>query len=201
MPIHLVIHGHFYQPPRENPWTGTIERQESAAPFHDWNARIAEECYLPNARARVLDAQGRIQHIVNNYAMMSFNFGPTLLSWSGGAAPDLLRSLVAADRESLARLGYGNAIAQAYNHVILPLANARDRETEILWGLRDFAFRFQRPADAMWLPETAVNMEVLRDLVNYGMKYVILSPWQAQRIRPLTGGYWQDVSSGNIDTT
>src|SRR5512137_1157334 len=113
MPIHLVIHGHFYQPPRENPWTGTIERQESAAPFHDWNARIAEECYLPNARARVLDGQGRIQDIVSNYEKMSFNFGPTLLCWTTEAAPDLLRVLTAADRASLTRLEHGNAIAQA----------------------------------------------------------------------------------------
>src|SRR5512137_1240031 len=144
MPIHLVIHGHFYQPPRENPWTGTIERQESAAPFHDWNARIAEECYLPNARARVLDAQGRIQDIVSNYETMSFNFGPTLLSWATRAAADLLSSLVAADRASLARFGHGNAIAQAYNHMILPLATLRDRRTQIRWGLREFQHRFHR---------------------------------------------------------
>src|SRR5512137_1257706 len=117
MPIHLVIHGHFYQPPRENPWTGTIERQESAAPFHDWNARIAEECYLANAAARALDERGRIGDIVNTYEGLSFNFGPTLLSWLANAAPDFLRMLVAADRAGRARLGHGNAIAQVYNHL------------------------------------------------------------------------------------
>jgi alpha-amylase/alpha-mannosidase (GH57 family) len=199
MPIHLVIHGHFYQPPRENPWTGTIERQESAAPFHDWNARIAEECYLPNARARVLDAQGRIQDIVNNYETLSFNFGPTLLSWAAGAASDLLAALVAADRASLARLGHGNAIAQAYNHMILPLATPRDRRTQIRWGLREFQHRFHRTPEAMWLPETAVDAATLDLLIDLGMRYVILSPAQAARWRPLAEQTWQTAADGEID--
>lgn len=199
MPIHLVIHGHFYQPPRENPWTGEIERQESAAPSHDWNARIAEECYLPNARARVLDQQGRIQDIVSNYEKMSFNFGPTLLSWAAGATPDFLRSLAAADRASLARLGHGNAIAQAYNHMILPLATLRDRRTQIRWGLREFQHRFHRPPEAMWLPETAVDTTTLGLLVDAGMQYVILSPAQAARWRPLGERAWQTIADAELD--
>lgn len=199
MPVHLVIHGHFYQPPRENPWTGTIERQESAAPFHDWNARIAEECYLPNARARVLDAQGRIQDIVNNYEVLSFNFGPTLLSWAAGAVPDLLRALVAADRASRIRLGHGNAIAQAYNHMILPLAAPRDRRTQIRWGLREFQHRFGRAPEAMWLPETAVDAATLDLLIDAGMPYIILSPAQAARWRPLGDQAWTTAADGEID--
>jgi alpha-amylase/alpha-mannosidase (GH57 family) len=197
----LVVHGHFYQPPRENPWIEEIELEESAYPFPNWNARITRECYTPNTCARIRDEQLRDLDIVNNFRYINFNIGPTLISWLAANAPVTYERILAADRESVARLGFGNAIAQVYNHIIMPLANVRDRETEILWGLRDFAFRFQRQADAMWLPETAVNLEVLRDLVNHGMRYVILSPWQAKRIRPLTGGYWQDVSSGNIDTT
>jgi alpha-amylase/alpha-mannosidase (GH57 family) len=199
MPIHLVIHGHFYQPPRENPWTGTIERQESAAPFHDWNARIAEECYLPNTRARVLDAQGRIQDIVNNYETLSFNFGPTLLSWATGAAADLVSSLVAADRASLARFGHGNAIAQAYNHMILPLATLRDRRTQIRWGLREFQHRFHRAPEALWLPETAVDAATLDLLIDEGMQYVILSPAQAARWRPLGEQAWRTAADGEVD--
>jgi alpha-amylase/alpha-mannosidase (GH57 family) len=199
MPIHLVIHGHFYQPPRENPWTGEIERQESAAPFHDWNARIADECYLPNARSCVLDKHGRVQDIVNNYDRMSFNFGPTLLSWAAEAAPDLLRALVAADQASLARLGHGNAIAQAYNHMILPLATARDRRTQIRWAAREFQYRFHRAPEAMWLPETAVDGTTLSLLVDAGMRYVILSPAQAARWRPLGERAWHTAADAELD--
>ena len=198
--VFVVVHGHFYQPPRENPWIEEIELEESAYPFPNWNARITRECYTPNTCARIRDDQLRVLDIINNFKYLNFNIGPTLLSWLAANAPVTYERILAADRESLARLGFGNAIAQAYNHVILPLANARDRETEILWGLRDFSFRFQRQADAMWLPETAVNMEVLRDLVDHGMRYVILSPWQARRVRPLKGGPWEEVG-GNIDTT
>ena len=199
--VFVVVHGHFYQPPRENPWIEEIELEESAYPFPNWNARITRECYTPNTCARIRDDQLRLLDIVNNFKYINFNIGPTLLSWLATNAPVTYERIVAADQESLARLGFGSAIAQVYNHVILPLANARDRETEILWGLKDFAVRFQRPADAMWLPETAVNMEVLRDLTKHGMRYVILSPYQARRVRPLKGGAWQDVSSGTIDTT
>jgi alpha-amylase/alpha-mannosidase (GH57 family) len=199
MPIHLVIHGHFYQPPRENPWTGEIERQESAAPFHDWNVRIAEECYLPNAVSRVLDDHGRIQNIVSNYEQVSFNFGPTLLAWAADAAPELLSSLEAADRASLARLGHGNAIAQAYNHLILPLATLRDRRTQIRWAVREFEYRFHRAPEAMWLPETAVDTATLDLLLDAGMRYVILSPAQAVRWRPLGERTWQTAGDAEID--
>ena len=199
--IFVVVHGHFYQPPRENPWIEEIELEESAYPFPNWNARIARECYTPNTCARIRDDQLRLIDIVNNFSYINFNIGPTLLSWLAANAPVTYQRILAADRESLARLGFGNAIAQAYNHVILPLAKVRDRETEILWGLKDFACRFRRQAEAMWMPETAVNLEVLRSLAEHGMKYVILSPYQARRIRPLKGGRWQDVGSGSIDTT
>jgi alpha-amylase/alpha-mannosidase (GH57 family) len=199
MPIHLVIHGHFYQPPRENPWTGRIERQPSAAPFHDWNARIADECYLPNARSRVLDDQGHIQAISNNYERMSFNFGPTLLAWMAQAAPDGLAALQAADRESRARLGYGNAIGQAYNHIILPLASPRDRWTQIVWGVREFEHRFGRRPDALWLAETAVDADTLALLVRAGLRYVILSPSQAARWRPMGDTRWQTSTEETLD--
>ncbi|HEX7513602.1 MAG TPA: glycoside hydrolase, partial [Candidatus Methylomirabilis sp.] len=199
MPIHLVIHGHFYQPPRENPWTGAIERQESASPFHDWNARVAHECYLPNARSRVLDERGRIQDIVNNYERLSWNVGPTLLAWISEAAPDLLKALVAADRASLSRLGHGNAVAQAYNHMILPLATLRDRQTQIRWAVQEFAHRFGRPPESIWMPETAVDEPTLALLVEAGMRYLILSPAQAARWRPLGGGAWLTSAQAELD--
>ncbi|MBI4737002.1 MAG: DUF3536 domain-containing protein [candidate division NC10 bacterium] len=199
MPIHLVIHGHFYQPPRENPWTGAIERQESAAPFHDWNARIVAECYESNARSRVLDGNGRILDIVNNYERISFNVGPTLLAWLREAVPDLWQGLLAADRASQARLGHGNAIAQAYNHMILPLATPRDRQTQIRWGIREFETRFGRMPEAMWLPETAVDATTLGLLVGAGMRYVILSPAQAARWRPLGESRWITPTEAELD--
>ncbi|HEY1586760.1 MAG TPA: DUF3536 domain-containing protein, partial [Polyangia bacterium] len=195
----LVVHGHFYQPPRDNPWLGIVERQESARPFHDWNQRIAAECYTPNAFARVLDDDGRIVSIVNNYELMSFNFGPTLLSWLEDHAPDTYRRILEADVRSLAARGFGNAIAQAYNHAILPLCNERDRRTQIRWGLADFERRFGRRAEAMWLPETAVSMPTAEALIDEGLKFVILSPHQAESARD--GGDWFDVSSATIDPT
>jgi hypothetical protein len=199
MSIHLVIHGHFYQPPRENPWTGSIERQESAAPFHDWNARIAAECYEPNAHSRVLDEAGRILDIVNNYEQLSFNVGPTLLAWMAEAAPGVVEALRAADRASLTRLGHGNAIAQAYNHIILPLASRRDRLTQIRWGIREFAHRFGRRPEALWLPETAVDTMTLELLVMAGMRYVILSPAQAARWRPMGEARWTAATEAELD--
>lgn len=162
----LVIHGHFYQPPRENPWTGEVEPEPSAAPYHDWNERIHAECYAPN---------------VVNYPHISFNFGPTLLTWLERHHPDTYEKILAADKESAARrAGHGNAIAQAYGHAILPLCNARDRVTQIVWGLADFRYRFGRKAEALWLPETAANDDVLALLIDHGMRYVILSPNQAK---------------------
>jgi alpha-amylase/alpha-mannosidase (GH57 family) len=197
---YVVIHGHFYQPPRENPWIEQVEMEPGAAPYHDWNARITAECYRPNGVARVYDGQGRILDIVNNYRHLSFNFGPTLMSWLQEQAPDTYAAILAADAQSLAALGHGNAIAQAYNHAILPLANPRDRETQVVWGLKDFAQRFGRPAEAMWLPETAVNYPTLATLVEHGMKFVLLSPYQAKRVRPLAGGEWTPAAN-NLDST
>jgi alpha-amylase/alpha-mannosidase (GH57 family) len=162
----LVIHGHFYQPPRENPWTGEIESEPSAAPYHDWNERIHAECYAPN---------------INNYAHISFNFGPTLLSWLEAHHPDTYQKILTADKESAtSRSGHGNAIAQAYGHAILPLCNERDRLTQVLWGLADFRYRFGREAEALWLPETAANDDVLALLIEQGLRYVILAPNQAE---------------------
>jgi alpha-amylase/alpha-mannosidase (GH57 family) len=198
---YVVIHGHFYQPPRENPWIEKIEEEVSAHPFHDWNSRIAAECYIPNSCARIYDADGRILDIVNNYSKLSFNFGPTLLTWLEDNASFAYQRLQAADHQSLTHLGHGNAIAQAYNHIILPLANSRDRETEIIWGLKDFEYRFGREAESMWLPETAVNYPTLANLVAHGMKYVILSPYQARRVRLLEGEAWEEVDAQTLDTT
>jgi alpha-amylase/alpha-mannosidase (GH57 family) len=198
---YVVIHGHFYQPPRENPWIEQIEVEASAHPYHDWNARINAECYTPNAAARIFDGQHRILDISNNYEHLSFNFGPTLISWLAANAPATYEKILEADRQSLTALGHGNAIAQAYSHAILPLCNPRDRETQIIWGLKDFEQRFQRPAAAMWLPETAVDYPTLTALVDHGMKYVILSPYQAKRVRPLTGGDWTTVQGHSLDST
>jgi alpha-amylase/alpha-mannosidase (GH57 family) len=197
----VAIHGHFYQPPRENPWLEAIETEESAHPFHDWNQRIAFECYRPNAYARVVDGSRRILDIHSNYSSISFNFGPTLLSWLEEKSPLIYQKVIEADREGLKRFGHGNAMAQVYNHIIMPLANEKDKETEVLWGIADFEKRFHRKPDAMWLPETAVNYATLRVLVKYGMKYLILSPFQAMRVRPFGGKKWTDVSQGGIDST
>ncbi len=198
---YIAIHGHFYQPPRENPWLEIIETEESAHPFHDWNERIALECYRPNAHARILDSKGKILEIINNYSSISFNFGPTLLPWLEKYFPSVYQKILEADREGLRRFGHGNAIAQVYNHIIMPLANDRDKETEVLWGMADFEKRFHRKPEALWLPETAVNYATLQVLVKHGMRYLILSPFQALRVRPFGGKKWTDVSQGRIDTT
>ena len=165
----VCIHGHFYQPPRENPWTGVIERQPSAGETHDWNVRIARECYIPNGRARVVNERNEPIAEVNNYSWLNFNFGGTLLSWYEKAYPDEYRRLLEADRESAERLeGHGNAIAQAYNHMIMPLANVRDQATQVRWGIADFKHRFGRSPEALWLPETACDDVVLRLLIEHG---------------------------------
>jgi alpha-amylase/alpha-mannosidase (GH57 family) len=175
------VHGHFYQPPRENPWTGTIERQPSAGRDHDWNARIARECYVPNGEARVMDGTGRIADLVDNYEWISFDFGPTLLAWLETAHPHAYARLLEADRASAARLGgHGNAMAQSFHHSILPLDHPRDRVTEVRWGLADFEHRFKRKAEGMWLPECAVDDETLSVLAGEGVKFVILEPHQAE---------------------
>ena len=175
MKRYLCVHGHFYQPPRENPWLEAIELQESAHPYHDWNARITAECYAPNATSRILDGEGWIQQIVNNYARISFNIGPTLLRWLEDQAPDTYQAILAADRDSQAHFGgHSSALAQAYNHMIMPLADARDQQTQVIWGLRDFAYRFGHQAAGMWLPETAVDVATLEVLAEHGVQFTIL---------------------------
>ncbi len=197
----VAIHGHFYQPPRENPWLEAIEREESASPFHDWNERITFECYRPNGYARIVDDQGKILDILNNYSFLSFNFGPTLLSWIEKEKPLVYQKILEADRESLRRFGHGNAIAQVYDHLIMPLANERDQETEVRWGMADFERHFHRKPEAIWLPETAVNYSVLKVLIQCGLRFLILSPFQALKARPLGSKRWLDISKGKVDTT
>jgi alpha-amylase/alpha-mannosidase (GH57 family) len=198
----ICIHAHFYQPPRENPWLEAVERQESAYPYHDWNERITAECYAPNGDSRILDDRGYIRQIVNNYSRISFNFGPTLLSWMKEKAPETYKCILESDRESQERFsGHGSAIAQAYNHVILPLAGSRDKLTQVVWGIRDFEHRFGRTPEGMWLPETAVDVETLEALSAQGIKFTILAPHQAGRVRKIGGRSWKDVSGGRIDPT
>jgi len=199
---YICVHGHFYQPPRENPSLEYVEQQESAYPYHDWNERITAECYAPNAASRIMDGEGRIASIVNNYARISFNFGPTLLSWLQDSAPDVYRSILSADAESRERFsGHGSAIAQAYNHMIMPLANSRDKKTQVFWGLKDFEHRFQRAPEGMWLPETAVDLETLDLLASYGIKFTVLAPRQASRVKKLASRSWKDISGEKIDPT
>src|SRR5213078_2048686 len=184
----LIIHGHFYQPPRENPWTGVIDPQPSATPFHDWNERVTAECYQPNAFAFIHDQTTAEPRVINNYANLSFNFGPTLLSWLEQKHSDTYRRIIEADRSSALRHnGHGNAIAQAYGHAILPLCNERDLRTQIRWGLTDFRYRFGREAEAMWLPETACNDRVMSALIDEGLRFVILAPHQAARVSTGSG--------------
>ena len=190
----LCIHGHFYQPPRENAWLEAIEQQDSAYPFHDWNERITAECYAPNGASRILDADNRIVKIINNYAGMNYNFGPTLLSWLAEKVPETYRDILAADRLSAKRFsGHGSAMAQCYNHMIMPLANSRDKAAQVYWGLQDFRHRFGRQPEGMWLPETAVDLETLDLLAAQGILYTVLAPSQA---RSVDG---KDVSGGRID--
>ena len=199
---YICVHGHFYQPPRENPSLEYVEQQESAYPYHDWNERITAECYAPNAGSRIMDSEGRIASIVNNYAKISFNFGPTLLSWLEENASEVYQSILDADRESQKSYsGHGSAMAQAYNHMIMPLANGRDKKTQVLWGLRDFQHRFQRSPEGMWLPETAVDLESLDLLAEVGIKFVVLAPRQASRVRKIGLRAWKDISGERIDPT
>jgi alpha-amylase/alpha-mannosidase (GH57 family) len=202
MERYICVHGHFYQPPRENPWLEAIELQDSAYPYHDWNERITAECYATNATSRILDGEGWIIDIANNYSNISFNFGPTLLAWMEVHAPDVYAAVVEADRLSRERFsGHGSALAQAYNHMILPLANRSDKYSQIFWGIRDFERRFGRYPEGMWLPETAVDLECLDILAEFGIRFTILAPHQASQVRPLGSDDWQDVSGANIDPT
>ncbi len=197
---YVCVHGHFYQPPRENPSLEAVELQDSAYPYHDWNERVTAECYAPNASSRLLDEQGRITQLVNNYSLISFDFGPTLLLWMENQFPEVLKSIQEADRLSAARFGgHGSAMAQAYNHMILPLAHPRDKETQVIWGIRDFLHHFGRRPEGMWLPETAVDIASLEALAAQGIKFTILSPRQASRTRHRGARNWDDVSGERID--
>jgi alpha-amylase/alpha-mannosidase (GH57 family) len=197
MECFACIHCHFYQPPRENPWLETVESQDSASPYHDWNQRIARECYLPNGASRILDNERRIAKIVNNYSKISFNFGPTLLSWMEERAPEGYQRILEGDRESQKQFsGHGAALAQAYNHTILPLSNSRDKRTQILWGIKDFQHRFARDPEGMWLPETAVDLETLEILSGEGIKFAILAPRQAAQLSIGQESPWIDLEYG-----
>jgi alpha-amylase/alpha-mannosidase (GH57 family) len=199
---YICIHGHFYQPPRENPWLEDIELQDSAFPYHDWNEKIAAECYAPNTVSRILDNEGHIIGLPNNYAWMSFNFGPTLLTWMADKTPEIYGAILEADRESQGHFsGHGSALAQAYNHMIMPLANRRDKYTQIFWGIRDFEHRFGRKPAGMWLPETAVDLETLDIMAELGIHFTILAPRQAAKVSKIGQRSWQDVSESRIDPT
>lgn len=198
---YVCIHGHYYQPPRENAWLETVEEQESAHPWHDWNARINHECYAPNAAARILDSEGKIIKIRNNYNRISFNFGPTLLSWLEDNDPESYHLLQLADQKSAVRFGgHGSALAQVHSHLILPLANYRDKVTQVVWGIKDFEYRFKRKPEGMWLAETAVNTETLEVLAANDVKFTILAPRQAKAVRKNSDTAWTPVHSENIDT-
>jgi len=195
----FVVHGHFYQPPRENPWLGIIERQSSAAPAHDWNERVYDECYRPNAHSRLLDRLGMIKGINNNYRSMSFNFGPTLFKWLEKTHPRLTRAIVEADRESAARLnGHGNAIAQVYSHIIMPLASARDKITQVRWGVSFFQRTFGRRPEGIWLAETAINRDTARCCIDEGIRFTVLSPNQAEAFRPIDGEHHWSLGPVNV---
>ena len=200
---YVCIHGHFYQPPRENPWLEEVELQDSAHPYHDWNERITAECYAPNTASRIVDGENRIIDLVNNYSKMSFNIGPTLCSWMERHKPEVLQAIVDADKKSRERYsGHGSAIAQVYNHMIMPLANKRDKYTQAHWGIVDFEKRFGRFPEGMWLPETAVDIETLEVLAELNVKFIVLAPRQARRVKQiLKGARWHDVRGGIDPTT
>ena len=184
----ICIHGHFYQPPRENPWLETVETQDSAAPYHDWNERVCAESYATNGAARIVNNKNQIIRIVNNYARMNFDFGPTLLSWLKENAPRTYRMILDGERRSRRTYkGHSSAMAQVYNHIILPLANRRDRITQIRWGIADYQNHFGAPPEGMWLAETAADTESLELMAQHGIKYTVLAPHQCKRTRLLRG--------------
>jgi alpha-amylase/alpha-mannosidase (GH57 family) len=202
MDRYICVHGHFYQPPRENAWLEFVELQDSAYPYHDWNERITAECYATNATSRILNERGKVGRIVNNYSRISFDFGPTLLIWLEKNVPRVYRMILEADRESRERFsGHGSALAQPYNHMIMPLANRADKASQIVWGIKDFQYRFNRRPEGMWLPETAVDLETLDLMAEQDIRFTILAPHQASRIRPAGARGWHDVSGGRIDPT
>lgn len=201
MEKYICIHGHFYQPPRENAWLEVIEVQDTAHPYHDWNERISAECYAPNTASRILDQKGVIKNITNNYSRISFNFGPTLLSWMETNDPEAYEAILEADKESMKRFsGHGSALAQVYNHIIMPLASTRDKETQVIWGIQDFVHRFSRYPEGMWLAETAVDIETLEILAAHNIKYTILAPRQAKAVREIGKEKWTDVKDTTVDT-
>ncbi len=206
-PRFVCIHGHFYQPPRENPWLETVEVQDSAAPYHDWNDRITAECYAPNGASRITNKQDEIIRIMNNYGRMSYNFGPTLLSWLHDKAPRTYRMILDADKVSAQRYsGHGSAMAQVYNHIIMPLASPRDALTQIRWGIADFEYRYGRKPEGMWLAETAVNRSVLDLMAQEGIKFTVLAPVQCARVRviqtpPKPATPWTETPNATVDPT
>jgi alpha-amylase/alpha-mannosidase (GH57 family) len=177
-----------------------VEIQDSAFPYHDWNERVSTECYASNAVSRSLDQHGLITKLVNNYARISFNFGPTVLSWMEHFDVDAYQAILDADKQSMEKFsGHGSALAQAFNHMLLPLANSRDKYTQILWGIRDFEYRFKRKPEGLWLPETAVDLESLDIMAQLGIVFAILAPRQVQRVRAIAGGEWRQSGEGDID--
>jgi alpha-amylase/alpha-mannosidase (GH57 family) len=202
---YICVHAHFYQPPRENPWLYEIEEEKSAEPFHNWNERITRECYAANTASRLMSGE-LITGIVNNFEKISFNFGPTLLSWMSKHEPVVYEKILESDRKSIANMGHGNAIAQVYNHSIMPLNSTRDKETQVIWGIRDFELRFKRKPEGIWFAETAVDSESLAIAARHGIKFTILAPSQAKRVRSLGAGDegreegWIDLN-GDVDTT
>lgn len=200
MEKYICIHGHFYQPPRENAWLEVIEVQDSAHPYHDWNERITAECYGPNTASRILDGKGVIKNITNNYSRISFNFGATLLSWMETNDKETYEEILKADRESVENFGgHGSGIAQVYNHMIMPLSTRRDKETQIIWGIRDFTHRFNRKPEGMWLAETAVDTESLELLAEHDIKFTILAPRQARGFRKIGIEEWSSTDQRGID--
>lgn len=198
---YICIHGHFYQPPRENAWLEVIEVQDSAHPYHDWNERISAECYAPNTASRILDkVGGAIKNITNNYSRISFNFGPTLLSWMELYDKEAYEGILEADKESIGRFGHGSAMAQVFNHMIMPLANRKDKETQVIWGIRDFEKRFKRKPEGMWLAETAVDTESLEILAEQGISFTVLAPRQAKAVREIDDTDWKEVNDQTVDT-
>ncbi|HNV29246.1 MAG TPA: DUF3536 domain-containing protein [Cyclobacteriaceae bacterium] len=199
---YVCIHGHFYQPPRENAWLEVIELQDSAHPYHDWNERITAECYEPNATSRILNEDGVIKNIVNNYSRISFNFGPTLLSWMELYSSETYEAILEADKHSITNFGgHGSAVAQVYNHIIMPLATRRDKETQVLWGIRDFESRFKRKPEGMWLAETAADTETLEVLAEHNIKFTVLAPRQAKAVRKIGDEEWTEVNDRTVNTT
>src|SRR6185437_13568952 len=201
---YICIHGHFYQPPRENPWLEAVETQDSAAPYHDWNERICAECYATNGAARIVNNKNQITRIVNNYSRISFNFGPTLLSWVRDNAPRTYRMILDGEKRSRKNFkGHSSAMAQGYNHIIMPLASRRDRITQIRWGIADYQFHYGLPPEGMWLAETAADTETLELLATHGIKFTVLAPHQCKRIRLIgpDNPAWTDTADASVDTS